>query len=247
MGEIYTSDYISITREEDILIQEWTKIPLNTQIFQQELLNFLEVFKSERPESLLWLQENFDLEIPDEIYEWIEKCILEPQYKAGLRNLAFTVPKEQYAHLSIIESFNDVSSILQPNYFLSKEKALAFLKDKKSKTSEVDEIDYTIERENGKTKICLKVNHKQLPHTIKHLKKLNAQFKFKAKHLKHFEKLTLREFEVFKSISSGMTNKEIASALIISELTIATHRKSLIKKLKIKSPTDWEMYANTFL
>ena len=58
MGEIYTSDYISITREEDILIQEWTKIPLNTQIFQQELLNFLEVFKSERPESLLWLQEN---------------------------------------------------------------------------------------------------------------------------------------------------------------------------------------------
>ena len=46
MGEIYTSDYISITREEDILIQEWTKIPLNTQTFQQELLNFLEVFKS---------------------------------------------------------------------------------------------------------------------------------------------------------------------------------------------------------
>ena len=67
MGEIYTSDYISITREEDILIQEWTKIPLNTQIFQQELLNFLEVFKRERPESLLWLQEDFDLEIPDEI------------------------------------------------------------------------------------------------------------------------------------------------------------------------------------
>ena len=88
----------------------------------------------------------------------------------------------------------------------------------------------------------------KLPFKIaSHLKKLNAQFKFKAKHLKHFEKLTLREFEVFKSISSGMTNKEIASALIISELTIATHRKSLIKKLKIKSPNDWEMYANTFL
>ncbi|HIB37262.1 helix-turn-helix transcriptional regulator [Mesonia sp.] len=247
MENIYCSDYIKIYKDQDILIQKWTKIPLTTQHFQKELLNFLEVFKKERPSSILWLQENFDLEIPDNIYEWIQKHILEPQYKAGLRNLAFTVPKEQYAHLSIINSFNEVSSVLEPKYFLTKEKALEFLKAEEAKKEFFSEITYVFDRSKNNTRIYLEVDHKQLPHTIKHLNRLNHQLKFRAEHQCYFDKLTLRELEIFKSISFGMTNKEIASALNISEYTIATHRKSLIKKLEIKSPNDWQFYANAFL
>lgn len=43
-------------------------------------------------------------------------------------------------------------------------------------------------------------------------------------------KLSLRELEIIKLIAKGLTNKQIAGELFISEKTVETHRKNIFRK-----------------
>ena len=47
----------------------------------------------------------------------------------------------------------------------------------------------------------------------------------------HSEVLTKREIEVLKAIAHGLSTKEIAASLFISENTVESHRQSLFRKL----------------
>jgi len=246
MNQIYNSNYLSISNCDGILIQEWSEQPLTVEHFRKEMKTFLECFRKFKPGAVLWLQEHFNLNIPSDQYRWLEKSILEPQYRSGLRKMALTIPKDQAVHLSVIDSFNKVSSVMHPRYFVDKEKAIHFLQDgitfKESK-----EINYEVSRTLDKTQILLEVHHRHLPHAIRHLDKLKEQFHFRMEHAASFEQLTLRELEILKAICSGEVNREIADRLFLSESTIATHRKSIVKKLKIKSSNDWHQFASAFL
>lgn len=55
--------------------------------------------------------------------------------------------------------------------------------------------------------------------------------------------LSDRELEVIKLIALGNSTVEIASALNLSHHTISSHRKNIIKKLNIKSPTEFVVHA----
>jgi DNA-binding NarL/FixJ family response regulator len=44
-------------------------------------------------------------------------------------------------------------------------------------------------------------------------------------------------------IAHGHSTQVIADALFLSPHTVQTHRKSIIKKLNIKSPTEFVIYA----
>lgn len=57
--------------------------------------------------------------------------------------------------------------------------------------------------------------------------------------------LTTRETEILKLIASGNSTVQIARALHVSPHTIHSHRKSIIRKLNIKSPTEFVMQAIT--
>lgn len=48
-------------------------------------------------------------------------------------------------------------------------------------------------------------------------------------------KLSRREKEIIKLVSDGKSNKEIADALFLSELTIKTHRKNIYQKLGVNN------------
>lgn len=50
--------------------------------------------------------------------------------------------------------------------------------------------------------------------------------------------LSLREIEILKLISNGLTNNEIADKLYLSSHTVATHRKNLMRKLNAKNNVD---------
>jgi two-component system NarL family response regulator len=52
------------------------------------------------------------------------------------------------------------------------------------------------------------------------------------------EELSTREMEVLKLIVEGMSNKEIASTLAITESTVKNHVNSLLAKLKVKDRTQ---------
>jgi two-component system, NarL family, nitrate/nitrite response regulator NarL len=53
--------------------------------------------------------------------------------------------------------------------------------------------------------------------------------------LKQF-KLTAREKEIIELLKDGATNKQIADQLFLSIYTVETHRKNLMRKLKLSSP-----------
>jgi two-component system, NarL family, invasion response regulator UvrY len=55
--------------------------------------------------------------------------------------------------------------------------------------------------------------------------------------------LTVRETEILKLIARGRSTQQIADALHLSPHTVQTHRKSIIRKLNIKSPTEFVIYA----
>ena len=56
-------------------------------------------------------------------------------------------------------------------------------------------------------------------------------------------KLTRRELQVLKMIATGNKTNQIAEDLFLSVHTINSHRKNILKKLNMKSPTELVAYA----
>jgi len=58
--------------------------------------------------------------------------------------------------------------------------------------------------------------------------------------------ITSREYEVLQAISEGLSNKEIANKLFLSESTIKTHVSNLLVKLNAKRRTQAVQIAKDF-
>ncbi len=61
---------------------------------------------------------------------------------------------------------------------------------------------------------------------------------------KLFKKLSTREVEVLKLLSSGKKNKEVAKELEINEKTVSTYKARLFKKLNVNNLVDLIHQAN---
>lgn len=55
--------------------------------------------------------------------------------------------------------------------------------------------------------------------------------------------LTARELEVLRQVARGLSNREIAAELFISENTVKNHIRNLLEKLQMKSRMEAAMYA----
>ena len=79
--------------------------------------------------------------------------------------------------------------------------------------------------------IGIYINKKSLHQPLKSATEIDAQ---KIEELE----ISKREYEVLKGISLGLSNKEIADKLFISESTIKTHVSNLLVKLNAKRRTQ---------
>lgn len=79
--------------------------------------------------------------------------------------------------------------------------------------------------------IGIYINKKSLRNTSNPSKEINHN---KIKELE----ITSREYEVLQAISEGLSNKEIANKLFLSESTIKTHVSNLLLKLHAKRRTQ---------
>ena len=87
--------------------------------------------------------------------------------------------------------------------------------------------------------IGIYINKKSLHQPINASEEINHQ---KIKELE----ITSREYEVLQGISEGLSNKEIANKLFISESTIKTHVSNLLVKLNAKRRTQALQIAKDF-
>jgi two-component system NarL family response regulator len=55
--------------------------------------------------------------------------------------------------------------------------------------------------------------------------------------------LTAREMEVLRQVAKGSSNREIASALFISQNTVKNHVRNILEKLQLHSRTEAVVYA----
>ena len=58
-----------------------------------------------------------------------------------------------------------------------------------------------------------------------------------------YEELTQRELEVLQSAAGGLSNKEIAGQLVISEKTVKNHVANIFSKLQVNDMTQAILYA----
>ncbi|MDH7603926.1 MAG: response regulator transcription factor [Melioribacter sp.] len=72
---------------------------------------------------------------------------------------------------------------------------------------------------------------------------LNIILEEKIEEPKNEAELTKREIEIIRLIAEKYSNQEIADKLFISIHTVYTHRKNIMKKLKLKSPVELILYA----
>ena len=79
--------------------------------------------------------------------------------------------------------------------------------------------------------IGIYLNKKSLHKTVLLTNEINHQ------KIKEFE-ISKREYEVLQAVSKGLSNKEIAEKLFLSESTIKTHVSNLLLKLNAKRRTQ---------
>ena len=57
--------------------------------------------------------------------------------------------------------------------------------------------------------------------------------------------LTKREMEIAQSVAEGLTNKEIAEKLFISQFTVETHLKNIFEKIGTRNRTELATYIKS--
>ncbi|MDH4422994.1 MULTISPECIES: response regulator transcription factor [Bacillus] len=62
-------------------------------------------------------------------------------------------------------------------------------------------------------------------------------------HFIHVDVLTARENEVLQLLAKGMSNKEVAAVLVITEKTVKAHVSSILSKLNLSDRTQAALYA----
>ena len=129
---LYQSNFLTISKQGDTMVQSWSDINLDVDTFKLELNNFKKLFEKVKPKNLVFDTKNCNLNIPEELNPWIGENILLPIFKKGIKNIFFTIPENIAVHFSILKSLEKAKAIIQPTYFSDLNEAIFHIKNKKN-------------------------------------------------------------------------------------------------------------------
>ncbi|MUP14124.1 DNA-binding response regulator [Ancylomarina euxinus] len=152
--------------------------------------------------------------------------------------------------------FEKADSVFNPIFFYEQQQAIDWITaDKKEKGNiefnrppEAFEpfIDISLNPEKTTATIQLEFPIDSLPHSLNTLKQHMKKMNFMRENWSKFLSLTKREKNILKLLVKGFQNQKIAEKLYISEMTVKTHRRNIIKKLDAKNLIDLYKYTLTF-
>lgn len=154
-----------------------------------------------------------------------------------LMDLSMPIMDGVMATKAIREADNDVKIIILTSY-ADQDHVIPAIRAGASgyqlKDIEPDELVQTIRDVlKGESKLHPKVTS----HVMTHLSGQNSNQQTK------LDELTRREKEVLNELAKGKSNKEIASALYITEKTVKTHISNILSKLQLSDRTQAAIYA----
>jgi len=247
---LYESDFLRIKheKENDCFVQFWKTSPESFTTLKEEFNVYKSLFLKYSPSKTLWMQENFQLEITDEIHCWIENNISIPGVENGIDKVAFVVGKDVLVHLSVMSYFEENNSVIHPLHFATEKEARDWLNDEQNNHKSAPDIKILFEGvdKEGNSIIKVKRPSSDITQTLLSFGHLIEENNFLKSNISNFSKLTKREKEIMVIISKGLRQQEVADKLFISIETLRTHWKNIKKKLDIKSLADVIKYVKAF-
>ena len=247
---LYESDFLRINfeKENDCFVQFWKTSPESFSSLKEEFMIYKSFLQKYTPSKTLWLQENFQLEVTEEIHCWIEKNISIPGVENGIEKVAFVVGKDVLVHLTVMSYFEDDNSIIHPLHFATEKEARQWLNNEQNKSKPKTKIKILFEGvdNEGNSIIKIKRPSSDITNTLLSFGHLIEENDFLKSNISNYSKLTKREKEIMVIFSKGLRQKEVADKLFISIETLRTHWKNIKKKLDIKSLADVIKYVKAF-
>lgn len=245
--ELYKSEFLTISKQSNTLIQEWTNKELTPADFKNEVFTFLKLYQKYKPSSVLWVQDNFNLKINKKYISWIDKSISKCSHNIGIRKMAITIAKDNDAHIALVELLNASNSLIHPHYFKNIKAAENFLKTGVNpELYDPTSIFYDIATNGSNHTVAVQVGFNDLSQALEAIDLLKDNKIFAKKNRTKFELLTAKELEIFRLILLGNSNKLIGVILFIETSTVATHRKHILRKLEANSFKDLYKYGKAF-
>lgn len=250
MDQIYKGKYLEIklNKTKSIFHQSWFCVnEINKIEFRNEMLAYALMYKKYKPKFTIWDQTNFSLELTPTDYEWIEINVNIPCKEYGNEKCAFIVGKEVLAHISVMDSFTEVQSCIQPQHFGSLQNAEKWIYEDDVNFEELLEVSFEGQNENGKNIFKIISDSTHIIPVLKNVKSLMNKQEFFKQNRNKFLSLTKREIEILNFYCEGKSLNEIALDNHISLFTARTHWRNLKKKLGIVNSSDIHKYHSVFI
>ncbi|NCI45215.1 helix-turn-helix transcriptional regulator [Sediminibacterium sp. WSJ-3] len=167
-----------------------------------------------------------------------------------MHKLAFVLGSDVMAQLSTMDVFEEGKFAFYPRYFGSAHKAMEWItaKEETNTLPFSKEINLLIDHKLGdeSATIRLEVDLEQLPFYLKRLRNLLHPKNLSHESYRRFMQLTLREREILVKITGGYSSKQIADELFLSQHTVLTHRRNILRKLDCRNMAELVGYKVFF-
>lgn len=247
---LYQGAFLSVSYEKDndLFVQKWSSQTISLADFKHEMLKFVAFYKKYRPQKALWLQKEFSLIIDKEAYGWIEENVNQKCYTDGNEKCAFVVGKDVFAHVSVIDSFNEAEEVFITKHFLTEKEAREWLFHVKEEETGYLKPKVIFEKVDEKGDLVFKIENSKNyvdEALMLFMDEVGLQ-QFSNQNLHKLLTLTKREKQVFELIADGKTGTQVAEILFISKNTSRTHWRNIKAKLAIKSSKDTQLYYKIY-
>lgn len=247
---LYQSDTFSIEYIESIKTLKGSFSECrSSDDYTSAMKAFKEVYEKVKPTRTFWDNSNFSYIISREERKWTDEFLNAPCMALGFtKKTAIIVSGHALAMLSLLDIFEEGEAPVTPGFFAYEQQALEWITQKAVKTPPPQmggDPLITLQQHiaTGRASITLDIEMSQLPEYLKCFKQVLNHHKFFEEHYARFCMLSYQEKKVLGMIIRGLLNKAIGNELYISEDTVKTHRRNILRKLKCHTMTDLVKYA----